>query len=102
MKPQTSGVSVGVSIEALAEALAPQLAKAIAPQLAEELAKKLKIPLLAGDDCLLTPAETEEFLNRAGSTLELWRSTGVGPRYVRLGSRGVAYRLGDLRAYVNA
>jgi hypothetical protein len=80
---------------------ADAVAKALAPQLAEEIAKKLRVQLLAGDDALLTPAEAQEFLRRGGSTLEFWRSVGIGPRFVRLGARSVAYRLGDLRSYVN-
>jgi hypothetical protein len=84
--------NVDVSAEAIAGALAEPLA--------EEIAKKLRVQLLAGDDALLTPGETHEFLRRSHSTLEFWRSVGIGPRFVRLGARGVAYRLGDLRAYI--
>ena len=39
-------------------------------------------------------------LARSGKTLEFWRSVGIGPRTVRLGGRALAYRLGDLRAYI--
>jgi hypothetical protein len=84
--------NAGVSADAIAQALAEPLA--------EEIAKKLRVQLLAGDDALLTPGETHEFLRRSHSTLEFWRSVGIGPRFVRLGARGVAYRLGDLRAYI--
>jgi hypothetical protein len=83
-----------------AGASAGAIAQALAPQLAEEIAKKLRVQLLAGDDALLTPAEAREFLRRSDSTLEFWRSVGIGPRFVRLGARGIAYRLGDLRAYI--
>jgi hypothetical protein len=79
---------------------AAAIAKALAEPLAEEIAKKLRVQLLAGDDALLTPTEAREFLRRSDSTLEFWRSVGVGPRFVRLGARGIAYRLGDLRAYI--
>jgi hypothetical protein len=76
------------------------IAQALVQPLAEEIAKKLRIQLLAGDDCLLTPSEAQEFLRRGSSTLEFWRSVGIGPRFVRLGPRSIAYRLGDLRVYV--
>jgi hypothetical protein len=101
-----------VSANPIARALAPpiaempdagltaDIAKALAAPLAEEIAKRLRIQLLAGDDVLLTPAEAREFLRRSDSTLEFWRSVGIGPRFVRLGARGIAYRLGDLRAYI--
>jgi hypothetical protein len=101
-----------VSANTIARALAPpvaetrdagltaDVAKALAAPLAEEIAKRLRIQLLAGDDALLTPAEAREFLRRSDSTLEFWRSVGIGPRFVRLGARGIAYRLGDLRAYI--
>jgi hypothetical protein len=89
----TKTPNTGVSAEAVARALAEPLA--------EEIAKKLRVQLLAGDDALLTPAEAREFLRRSDSTLEFWRSVGIGPRFVRLGARGIAYRLGDLRSYVN-
>jgi hypothetical protein len=101
-----------VSANAIARALAPpvaempdagltaEIAKTLAAPLAEEIAKRLRIQLLAGDDALLTPAEAREFLRRSDSTLEFWRSVGIGPRFVRLGARGIAYRLGDLRTYI--
>jgi hypothetical protein len=81
-------------------ATAVDIAKALAEPLAEEIANKLRVQLLAGDDALLIPAEAREFLRRSDSTLEFWRSVGIGPRFVRLGARGIAYRLGDLRAYI--
>jgi hypothetical protein len=109
----TKTMKAGGSADAVARALAPpvadtqngdltanSIAEALAPRLAEEIANKLRIQLLAGDDALLTPAEAREFLRRSDSTLEFWRSLGIGPRFVRLGARGVAYRLGDLRAYI--
>ncbi|MEY8655214.1 helix-turn-helix transcriptional regulator [Brachybacterium paraconglomeratum] len=51
---------------------------------------------------LLTPPEAAELLGIAPQTLANWRSMGKGPRFVRVGSRSVRYRLSDLLAYVES
>ena len=57
-------------------------------------------PQEAADDDLLTPQETSDYLRTVGDrTLERWRRVGGGPPFVKIG-RKVAYRLGDLRAWV--
>lgn len=53
----------------------------------------------AMDDLNLTDDEAALELFLTKSTLADWRSSGRGPRYIKLGRR-VLYRLGDLRAYV--
>lgn len=54
-----------------------------------------------GDDTLLTPRQVAKALTISKRTLERWRQDGSGgPRCVKLGDRRVAYRLGDVRAYV--
>ena len=86
------GVSLSVDTDALAARLVPALADALAERFRAELA--------IGDDLLLTPTETSKMMARSGKTLEFWRSIGIGPRPTRLGGRSIAYRLGDVRAYI--
>ena len=40
-------------------------------------------------------------LGRSPRTLEDWRCTGFGPRFIKVG-RGVRYRLSDLAAFLDA
>ena len=76
------------------------LANEIAPRLADAVASRIKIAIALGDDALLTSREAADFLNKSGSTLEIWRAKGFGPRWIRTGSRAVGYRIGDLKAYL--
>jgi hypothetical protein len=50
---------------------------------------------------VLTPEQAAAALNVPERTIERWRSTGAGPRFVKLGRR-VAYRPVDLAAFVEA
>jgi hypothetical protein len=76
------------------------LANEITPRLADAVASRIKIAMALGDDALLTSREAADFLNKSGSTLEIWRAKGFGPRWIRTGSRAVGYRIGDLKAYL--
>lgn len=49
---------------------------------------------------LLTPARTAELLGVGVKTLERWRSTGDGPRFVKLSPGTVRYRAVDLNQFV--
>lgn len=49
---------------------------------------------------LLTPTQTAEILGVGIKTLERWRSTGEGPRFVKLSLGTVRYRAADLNAFV--
>jgi predicted DNA-binding transcriptional regulator AlpA len=40
--------------------------------------------------------EAAEYLGVSGSQMEKWRARGSGPRFVRIGRRGVRYALRDL------
>jgi predicted DNA-binding transcriptional regulator AlpA len=91
-QPTPPGVTLNVDTDALARALVTPLAEAIT--------ERFRCEIAAGDDLLLTPAEASKMLARSNKTLEFWRSIGIGPRTVRLGARALAYRLGDLRAYI--
>ncbi|MEX2530962.1 MAG: helix-turn-helix domain-containing protein [Gemmatimonadota bacterium] len=48
----------------------------------------------------LSPEEAAERLGVARSTVDNWRWTGSGPRYVKVGGR-VRYRLSDLADYLD-
>jgi predicted DNA-binding transcriptional regulator AlpA len=52
-------------------------------------------------DRLLRPGEAAEALGFALKTLESWRASGEGPRFVRIG-RAVRYRSRDLEDFVEA
>lgn len=89
-----------MALTKLSDAEAALLAGEIAPRLADAVASRIKIALALGDDAMLTPHETAVALNKSGSTLELWRAKGLGPRCIRTGSRSVGYRVGDLKKYL--
>ena len=55
--------------------------------------------LTSEDAVLLKPAEAASFLLTSVGTLAQWRYLRRGPAYIKVG-RSVAYRLGDLLAYV--
>jgi len=50
---------------------------------------------------LLTTEEAANFLTVKKNTLEIWRSQGKGPDFVKVG-RCVRYRAEDLESYVGA
>jgi excisionase family DNA binding protein len=50
---------------------------------------------------LMTTAAASEYLGVPVKTLEAWRYTGNGPRFVKLG-RSVRYRPTDLHAWIEA
>ena len=50
--------------------------------------------------CLLRPPAAAEFLGIAVQTLARWRVEGIGPSYVKLGARLVAYPQDALEQFV--
>lgn len=64
---------------------------ALAPMIAET---QTSVPTL------LAPAQTAELLGVGIKTLERWRSTGDGPRFVKLSPGTVRYRAADLNLFV--
>ena len=52
-------------------------------------------------DELLTLTEVAAIVRAPIATLRYWRHLGTGPRSFRLGRR-VVYRVGDLRAWIDA
>jgi predicted DNA-binding transcriptional regulator AlpA len=57
-------------------------------------------PPPAGDE-LLTISEVAAIVRAPIATMRYWRHLGTGPRSFRLGRR-VVYRVGDLRAWIDA
>ena len=51
---------------------------------------------------LLNEKQAAEFLGLKPRTLQAWRWSGGGPKYVRLSARAVRYRQSDLDAFVDA
>ena len=51
------------------------------------------------DDPLLDTPQAGEFLNINHGTLMNWRSQGIGPAFIKVGSRMVRYKLSDLMAF---
>ena len=49
---------------------------------------------------LRTP-EASEYVGLSPTTLEKMRARGIGPHFVRLGSRAVGYTLDDLDAWLD-
>lgn len=64
---------------------------ALAPMIAEA---QTSVPTL------LAPAQTAELLGVGIKTLERWRSTGDGPRFVKLSPGTVRYRAADLNLFI--
>jgi predicted DNA-binding transcriptional regulator AlpA len=53
------------------------------------------------EEVLLTPAEAADILHHKAPTLERWRKTGYGPRFVKFGKR-VAYRREAIDAWIRS
>ncbi len=49
---------------------------------------------------LLTEAEAAVFLAVARKSLERWRFLGIGPEFIRIGTRGIRYARDDLNRYI--
>jgi len=50
-------------------------------------------------DTLYYPKEAAEFLKVDENTLSKWRSTGMGPCYVKVSSRAIRYEESELRRF---
>jgi hypothetical protein len=53
-------------------------------------------------DTLLTDVELAKRAQRSARTIRLWRQRGIGPKFVRLGERGIRYKWSDWQDYVSA
>jgi len=58
------------------------------------------LPLPADDDILIRRADLPRYLPIARQTAARWAHEGQGPAFVKIGRRLVAYRAGDLRAWL--
>lgn len=54
------------------------------------------------DDRYLSTAQAADFTGFSPDTLRTWRSRGRGPAFTRVNGRAVAYKLSDLRAFMEA
>jgi hypothetical protein len=79
---------------------ATAIASALAPLLAEQLQSTLSTAIALGPDTLFSVEEASTILRRSPATLEKWRKDAIGPRAVKTGLRSIAYRLADLRAFI--
>lgn len=61
----------------------------------------LNLDLLHDPRPLLTPPEAADLLRVSEKALALWRRTGDGPAFVRLGRSVIRYRRLDLLSYVD-
>ncbi|MGH7556783.1 MAG: helix-turn-helix transcriptional regulator [Gemmatimonadota bacterium] len=57
-------------------------------------------PLPQESDTLLTRGDLARILRVSPFTLARWTSRGEGPPWIKLGSRRVVYRSGDVRAWL--
>lgn len=53
-------------------------------------------------DQILRERDAARLLGVSHRTLQRWRYVGGGPSFIRCGLRAVGYRLGDLRAWIEA
>lgn len=54
------------------------------------------------DERYLNTAEAAAFTGFSPDTLRTWRSRRQGPAFSRPGGRAIAYKLSDLRAFMDA
>lgn len=60
------------------------------------------LPLPADDDALIRRADLPRYLGVSHQTLARWAHEGHGPDYIKMGGKLVAYRVGDLRSWLDA
>jgi len=53
------------------------------------------------DQDLITEKEAAKYLNKNPKTLYRWRSNGVAPRFIKLPTGSILYRLTDLKRFVS-
>ena len=64
------------------------------------LAPHTLLPLPQDDDTLIRRSDLSKYLPVATQTWARWSCEGRGPRFIKVGRRLVAYRAGDLRAWL--
>ena len=63
---------------------------------------EILLPLPDNDDTLIRRADLCQYIPVAPQTWARWAVEGHGPRFIKLGSRLVAYRAGDLREWLQS
>ncbi len=58
------------------------------------------LPLPENDDALIRRADLPQYLPIAAQTAARWAVEGQGPQFQKIGRRIVAYRVGDIRAWL--
>lgn len=58
------------------------------------------LPLPGDDDTLVRRADLPRYLPIAAQTAARWAVEGQGPKFLKIGRRLVAYRVGDIRAWL--
>jgi predicted DNA-binding transcriptional regulator AlpA len=58
------------------------------------------LPLPENDGTLIRRTDLPRYLPIASQTAARWAVEGQGPRFIKVGKRLVAYRAGDLRAWL--
>lgn len=53
-----------------------------------------------GERRFMSVRETAAYMRMSKSTLDKWRCRGIGPRWVKVGQRKVAYALDDVEAWM--
>ena len=51
---------------------------------------------------VLTLPEASKLLSVSIPVMDRWRAAGEGPRFIRLSTRRIGYRLSDLRAWIES
>ena len=59
-------------------------------------------PLPEDDDTLIRRIDLPRYIPIAAQTAARWAVEGQGPRFIKVGRRLVAYRVGDLRDWLNS
>lgn len=67
-----------------------------------EILRSGLVPLPSNDDVLIPRSELSRYLPISPQTAARWASERTGPKFVKVGRRLVAYRVGDLRAWLRA
>ena len=62
----------------------------------------MNLEALPDDDVLIRRGDVPRYVPVTKQTLARWAHEGCGPRFVKLGTKLVAYRAGDLRQWIAA
>jgi predicted DNA-binding transcriptional regulator AlpA len=74
----------------------------LADALADRIVNALRVEAIAADDLILDTPQAAKMCGLSPRTLEAMRADGDGPECIRLSGVSVGYRLGALRAWIQA